>query len=152
MAQSVPERTSGAPPGAVVSVLPDSGGCPREPCDDLLDGGVGPLLDLGRSPILDRVWNEHRLQVGPPQAACLHPGGGAELVRGQGHGGNPVLFESNAVVQTARCAGASVSQGFDHSVHEREPLQQGSGSRLRVRRLDLANDVRNAVPLLEDLL
>ncbi len=95
----------------------------RESCDYLLDDRVGPLLDLVRSLILDRVRNEHRLQVGPPQLARLHPGGSAEHVRGQRYGGNPFLFESNAVVQTARCAGASVGEGFDHPIHERESLQ-----------------------------
>ncbi len=34
---------------------PTGSGCPREPCDDLLDDGVRSLLDLGRSLILDRV-------------------------------------------------------------------------------------------------
>ena len=54
-------------------------GGPREPGDDLLDYGLRALLDLRRSPILDRVFNENRLQVGTPQTARLYPGGGAEL-------------------------------------------------------------------------
>ena len=123
-----------------------------EPRHDLLDHIVRPSLDLLQSLILYGMRDEDGFQVGSSQAARLHPGSGAELFRGQRHGGDSGFFESNAVVQTARCAGASVSQGFDHPVYEGELLEQRSGSGLGVGRLDLPNDLRDSVPLLEQVL
>ena len=39
-----------------------------EPRDHFFDDRIRPVLDLGLSPILDGVLNEHCFQVGPPQA------------------------------------------------------------------------------------
>ena len=56
------------------------------------------------------------VEIGTPQGRGLRSRGRHEFVSSDWNGGNPQIFESQRIVQTARGAGASIRQGFDHGI------------------------------------
>ena len=75
---------------------------------DLLHDCVRPGLDLLLRLILDRMRYEDGLQIGAAQSTRLDTGRRPELLRSDRDGRDPELLDANAVVQTARCTGASI--------------------------------------------
>lgn len=71
--------------------------------------------------ILHRMLNEHIGRVGT-QGLGLRGGGVDELGGGDTNRRNATRLEIRKIMRTARCAGASVRQPFDHHVHFRNDL------------------------------
>jgi len=79
--------------------------------DERVSHGVHLLV----GPILDRMGGEHGGHL-EPQCAGLGRSGIPERFRGNHYPGKPSPFQIVDVVHTARRAGASISECFDHRV------------------------------------
>jgi hypothetical protein len=77
---------------------------------------VRQFLQFVVGPILHRVRHEHVRRV-RPERLRLGGSGIDELGGGDTDRRNSAGFEIREVMRTARRAGASVSQSFDHEVH-----------------------------------
>ncbi len=77
---------------------------------------VGQLFQFVIGPVLHRVRNEHIGRIGAKRLR-LHRGGIDELGGGDTDRRNSAGFEIREVMRTARRAGASVRQSFNHDVH-----------------------------------
>ena len=77
---------------------------------------VGQFLQFLIGAILHRMRHEHISRVGP-KTFRLHCGGIDEFGGGNTDRRNSAGFQIRKVMRTARRAGASVSQPFDHHAH-----------------------------------
>lgn len=82
---------------------------------------IRQLLQFIIGSILHRVRNEHVCRVGAKRLR-LRSRGVDELDRGDTDRRNSAGFEIREVMRTARRAGASVSQSFDHDTHFADDL------------------------------
>src|SRR5581483_1481120 len=129
--------------------LPISG--PGQSGGDFTQRGFGPRFDLFPGLVLDRVRDINRVEVGPPERARLRPGGGHKFGRRHRDRRDPQVFQLRRVVQTARRAGASIGQRFDHGVAPRgdESVKHFGGRGFGECRLGLAHYFRNTRALLQ---
>jgi len=88
----------------------------HEQRDDLFEMLIGQLLQFVIGPILHGVLDEHVSRIGPKRLR-LGRGGIDEFDGGDTDRRNSTGFQIREVMRTARRAGASVSQPFDHHVH-----------------------------------
>lgn len=88
---------------------------------DLGQGRVGEQVQLGIGAVLDRVRDVDRRRI-ETEGVGLGAGGLDELGRGDEDGWAAFSLEVRRVVHTARRAGPSISEGFDHKVTLAEDL------------------------------
>jgi len=89
----------------------------RQPSYNLLYHHVRSCRDLLRRLVLDRMLDINGVKARAPQRTGLDSRGSGELGCGHGHCRNTQVFQSNRVVQTARCARPSIRQPFHHRIH-----------------------------------
>lgn len=65
---------------------------------------------------LDRVFNKNQTEIRHAKGIGLGPTGIGEFRGGKGGNRNAGFFKKDAVVHTARGAGASIGQGFNDNV------------------------------------
>lgn len=83
---------------------------------DAHQDGIRSLADLRLRLILNRVRNINRIEVWPTESRGLNPCSPTKLIRRDWHGRNSEIFQLNRIVQTARGAGASISEGFNDAL------------------------------------
>ena len=76
---------------------------------------VGELFQFVVGAVLHRVWNEHQCRVDTERLG-LGSGTFDELGGGDAYCWNAARFEIRHVMRTARNAGPSVGQSFDHEI------------------------------------
>jgi hypothetical protein len=86
----------------------------NQPCDNLARHLLGLFLYLLNCLVLYRVFDIDRIKVGAAKGAGLSPRCSHELRSRDGDGGDAEIFEFGGIVQTARCAGASIGKRFNH--------------------------------------
>src|SRR5918912_50828 len=86
-----------------------------ESAHDLVDGRVGEGTYLLVGTVLDGMWDEHTGRV-TAQSGCLRLRGVMELRGGHEDARDAARLQSADVVHTARRAGPSVGQRFDHDL------------------------------------
>lgn len=116
--------------------------------NQLFDNRVRFRLDFLFVLVLDRMGNVDRVEFRPAERGSLGARGGHELMRCDGHRRDPHALQLHSVVQTARCAGASISQTLDHSVGGSNLFDHAGWGRFGKGRLRLANYVRNTIAIL----
>ncbi len=118
-----------------------------QPPNNLFRRGVGPGGYLLRRLVLNGMRNVNRVKPGASQSAGLYAGRSHEFSGGHGHRGNPQIFKPYRIVQTARCTGPSIGQGFDHRIEASKLLDDRIGRVLCIGRLLCPNNLSHLMAL-----
>ncbi len=117
----------------------------REPSHNFFRHRVCPRGDLLRRLILNGMLDVNRVKARASQSTGLHSCRSRELSGGHGHRWNAQIFQSDRVVQTARCARPSIRQPFHHRIHPAQLLDDLWWRVLGKRRLFGAQHFRCAI-------
>ena len=88
-----------------------------QPSHNLFRHRIGSRRDLLRRLVLDRMLHVNRIKARASQRASLHSRGRGEFSCSDGHRRDSQIFQTDGIVQTARCAGPSIRQPFHHRIH-----------------------------------